>query len=504
VAAALALALAGCTSSPPSPAGTASPPVSPSTATGSGSTTDLARFYDQSIGWSGCGGSFECGTLNVPLDYAATDADSLQLALIRLPATDPDRRIGSLILNPGGPGGSGVGYVRAARAIIDPSVREVYDIVGFDPRGVAGSDPVECVDDQQTDDLLSEDGTPDDPAEVAALANLGQAFATGCATRSAALYPHIGTVDVARDVDVLRGALGDETLNWFGSSYGTFIGATYADLFPTRVGRMVLDGAIDPTLTNASLARGQAGGFELALRRFVADCDAVDSCPLPAGVEPGMARIRQFFADLDAAPITNTGGRPLTQALAMNAVLYLLYFPPTDWAELRAGLRAAFGGDGSVLLNQLDARLSRSKDGHYQDNSIDALVAVNALDHTDRPGPDQIAALGAKWAKALPTWGEFFAWANLPYHYWQAPPTLQPHRVSAPGSPPILVVGTTYDPATPYPWAKSLARQLSQGVLLTRVGDGHTGYGMGSTCTDQAVDTFLVDGTPPPDGTVCR
>lgn len=506
---AVAGVLAGCSGEAPAPGASGSPsaPSSPPATAGSPSAAPsadpLARYRDQTLDWSSCHGSFQCATLTVPVDYEDPAGATLDLALVRSPAGDSAARIGSLVMNPGGPGGSGVDYVLAAPYVLDRAVRDRYDVVGFDPRGVARSRPVECLPDRQIDKLLSTDGTPDNAAERTRLERLGSRFAAGCARNAPALYGHVGTVDVARDVEVLRAALGDEQLHWFGASYGTFIGAVYAELFPERVGRMVLDGAIDPSLSNTELARGQAQGFEVALRRFVEDCDARSSCPLPDGVPAGLARIREFLAGLDARPLRTDLGRPLTQALAMNAVLYYLYFPPGDYQQLRNGLRDAFAGDGTTLLDMLDFRTERTPGGHYSDNSVDALVAVNALDHGDRPGPDQTAALAARWQQESPTWGAFLAWSNLPYHYWKAPATPAPAPVVAAGAAPILVVGTTRDPATPYAWAQSLASQLDSGVLLTREGDGHTGYRMGSGCIDRAVDAYLLDGTVPEDGTVC-
>jgi pimeloyl-ACP methyl ester carboxylesterase len=500
-----ALALVGCSggATAPAPSGPSVQP-SPLASVPAPDSPLLARFYNQKIAWSDCGSPFQCGRLTVPVSYEDPSGPTIGLAVIRLRAGDQAHRIGSLIINPGGPGGSGIDYARAAQSVMDAGLRQRYDIVGFDPRGVGTSDPVHCLTDKLADAELSADTTPDTPAELSTLEQLAQQFAAGCATMSPALYGHIGTVAVARDVDVLRAALGDKKLYWFGASYGTFIGATYADLFPTHVGRMVLDGAIDPTLTNTSLARGQAVGFEVALRRFVEDCATEPDCPLPHGTAAGLARIRSFFAGLENKPLPTKGGRPLTEALAMNAVLSYLYFPPSDWEQLRYGLSVAFTGDGSVLLGLLDDRLNRAHNGHYMDNSFDALNAVNALDHTDRPGPAQLAVLAKQWAALAPTWGAFMAWSNLPFAYWKAPATDAPHRITAPGSPPILVVGTTYDPATPYPWAQSLAAQLSKGVLLTRIGDGHTAYGMGSPCIDSAIDSYLLTGVPPPAHTVCR
>ncbi len=516
IAAALAL-LVGCSAaqdtvpaaSSTSGSGTGSPSAT-SSASGSTSpspTTDpaLARLYDQRLAWTGCGGSFLCAKLTVPVDYAQPGGATISLALIKLPTPNRSQRIGSLVLNPGGPGGSGVEYARAARSVVDASVRARYDIVGFDPRGVGRSAPVECLTDKQLDTFTSIDGTPDTPAEVTALDTMSRTFAQSCRTRSPQVYAHIGTQDAARDVDILRAALGDQTLHWLGASYGTFLGATYADLFPTHVGRMVLDGAIDPTLSNVELTHGQAKGFELALRRFVENCATQSDCPLPRGTQAGLDRIQQLFDDLDAKPLpSGDPKRPLTQALAQNAVLSYLYFPPTDWEQLRFGLQSAFDGDGSVLLAMLDDRQQRTENGRYLDNSTAALYAVNALDRPDRPTAADSAVLAAQWSKEAPIFGAFLAWGNLPFQYWSAPATDKPHPISAPGSPKILVVGTTYDPATPYPWAQSLAKQLSQGVLLTRVGDGHTGYGMGSACTDNAIDRYLLTGATPPVGTVCR
>jgi hypothetical protein len=185
-------------------------------------------------------------------------------------------------------------------------------------------------------------------------------------------------------------------------------------------------------------------------------------------------------------------------------VLFYLYAPPSDWEQLRYGLQSAFDGDGSVLLSMLDARTDRDESGHYANNSLSALYAVNALDRPDRPNAAQTAKLAAQWSKEAPVFGAFLAWGNIAFQSWLAPATGTPHPITAPGSPPILVVGTTYDPATPYPWAQALAKQLSKGVLLTRVGDGHTGYGMGSECTDAAINRYLLDGVTPPVGTVCR
>ena len=246
-------------STPPAPSASSSVSSSPSAAV----APALATYYAQKLTWSGCGGGFECAKITVPLDYADPSGDTIKLAVLRLKASDQAHRLGSLVLNPGGPGASGVEFARAARGVIDASVRARYDIVGFDPRGVGSSSPVICLDDKQTDAFIAADGTPDDAAEVTQSETLSKEFATSCKARSPKIYTHISTEEATRDIDILRAALGDEKLNWLGFSYGTLLGATYADLFPTSVGRMVLDGALDPALSNVELIHGQAKGFEL-------------------------------------------------------------------------------------------------------------------------------------------------------------------------------------------------------------------------------------------------
>ncbi len=499
--------LAACTQAPDQGT-TATPTTTPSGSSSSSPSTGddgLAQFYEQKIAWKSCGGSFRCADLTVPLDYTKPDGDTLAIALIKLPATDDANRIGSLVLNPGGPGGSGVDYARAARAVVDEKVRDVYDVVGFDPRGVGRSDAVKCLTDAQTDAFMAADATPDTPDEVAQLEKDSKKFADACAKNSEKLLVHIGTENAARDIDVLRAALGDKQLNWLGASYGTLLGATYADLFPDKVGRMVLDGALDPALSNNELAHGQAKGFELALQHFVEDCAKQADCPLPRDEQAGVDRIQQFLDDLDASPLaTGDPKRPLTQALGANAILSYLYVPPFDWEQLRFGLTLAFDGDGSVLLSMLDARVQRSEDGTFAYNPYSSFLSISAVDRPDRPTTAESADMAAMWEKESPVFGAFLGWGNIVFGYWPVEATGTPREITAPGTGPILVVGTTYDPATPYPWAQALAKQLEGGVLLTRVGDGHTAYGMGSPCIDEAIDTYLVTGEPPADGTVCR
>jgi pimeloyl-ACP methyl ester carboxylesterase len=495
---------AATTSTAPNP--TASQPTPTPTATHGPIAADprLAPFYSQHLTWSGCGGGFQCATLKVPLDYSQPTGTAIGLAVVRLRSAGGPPRIGSLILNPGGPGGSGVEYARAATQVTSDAVRARYDIVGFDPRGVGASDPIRCLTGPETDQLLAVTGNPRTPAEVSQVVAESAVISKNCHTREPALIDHLGTRNVGQDLDILRAVLGDAKLYYLGKSYGTFIGATFAEEFPTHVGRMVLDGAVDPSLSADQMALGQALGFELALSRFVADCEKFTGCPLSGGVAGGLAQIRGFVSDLATNPLPGDGKRQLVQALGVTGIVSALYDPTNGWPALRTALTSAFTGDGSVLLQLVDFYTQRNSNGTFANNGTDALYAVDCLDRPDKTGPLQTAALATKWAVLAPTFGAYLAWGNLPCYNWPAAPADGPHAIAAPGSPPILVVGTIHDPATPYPWAKSLAGQLSKGALLTWTGDGHTAYRLGSACIDGAVDRYLLSGVTPAVGTVCN
>lgn len=464
----------------------------------------LQPFYSQVLDWRSCGGRNQCTELLVPLDYANPTGETLELAVLRSPSTGP-RPQGSLVLNPGGPGGSGVDFAAAASSVASPELRSAFSIVGFDPRGVGRSDPLECLSDKQTDELMSADPSPDTAAEVSIIEETAASLASGCVRDDAALAAHVDSMAVSQDMDVLRAALDEPTLNYLGFSYGTLLGALYAEAFPSKVGRFVLDGGIDPSLTNTQVAAGQAVGFEVALNRFLADCVRRGDCPLGDSVGDARSNLEQLLADIDTEPLpTDDPARPLTQGLALTGIVFPLYQPKFGWPLLRVNLRRALLGDGAGLLDSADQYARRNADGTYQDNGIDALNAVNCLDGTDRPDTAQTAALASQWSTAAPIFGPLLAYGNLVCNYWPIAPAGNPARVTAAGSPPILVVGTEYDPATPYAWSQALASQLSAGVLVSwRGADGHTAYRNGSGCIDGIIDAFLIDGVVPQDGTEC-
>lgn len=499
--AASVIALGACTGQ----AAVEQPTQSATPSTTTTTDADLAAYYTQSVRWEGCEGDFDCTRIKVPLDYEDPSGASIELDVVRLKARRPQ---GSLLLNPGGPGGSGVEYARAARVMVSEAVRRQYDIVGFDPRGVVGSEPVDCMDDAQIDVLLAADGTPDDEAEIQQVADLSAQIGAGCKARSPEIAAHMDSASVVRDMDIVRAVLGDDKLNWLGKSYGTFLGAMYADLFPERVGRVVLDGVLPSSLDVDEITLGQAKAFDVALTRFVAYCIEQEECPLPRDVEAGVARIQQLLADLDAQPLPGMGDRLLTEALATSALVNSMYVPPTDWDMLSYGLLAAFEGDGSVLMEMVDERLGRGADGRYSDNGNESFYAVGCLDRPALGGVEHAASVAEDWAREAPVFGVPLAWGNLPCWQWPfGPGTAQAAGelpvARATGSDPILVVSTRYDPATPYEWGVQVAGELDNATLLTYEGDGHTAYASGSSCVDAAVDGYLLDGVLPEEGTVC-
>jgi pimeloyl-ACP methyl ester carboxylesterase len=464
----------------------------------------LRQFYEQRLRWEVCGGEFRCAQLRVPIDYAEPDGATIQIAVVRLPADGPGERVGSLVINPGGPGVSGISYARQARSQITAQVRERYDIVGFDPRGVGESSPVDCLNDRETDEFLSIDGSPDDATEKAELIRSSRSFAQACARRAAALLGHVSTPEVARDLDVLRSALGDQRLYYLGKSYGTLIGARYAELFPGRVGRLVLDGAVDPSVSGDEQNLAQVRGFEQALAAFVADCLRRSLCPLGGTRSQALRQVRGLLGQLDRFPLPTKQPRRLTQTLALYGMALPLYLGKDGWPALIVALRMAYAGDGSLLLHISDAYFDRGPDGRYESNQNEVFYAVNCLDQSMSTTPAEIERSLPRFRAASPTFGQHFAWSNLPCEYWPVRSTATARAVMGPAAPPILVVGTTRDPATPYAWAQGLARQLRSGVLLTYDGDGHLAYARGSRCVDGAVDRYLLRGQAPREGTRCR
>lgn len=508
MAAALGLVLAGCSIPNPfdpaersatAPSGSTNPSAIPS------GQEALAKFYTQQLAWADCD-SAKCAELTVPLDYAKPDGETIEISVLKVPARSNRKRIGSLLVNPGGPGGSGVEYARYADFVVGAPVRQAFDVVGFDPRGVGDSEPVECLSPPEMDTYLGSDPTPDDAAEEQQSVATATNFGAECKANAGPLAAHVSTVEVARDMDILRAAVGDPKLNFLGKSYGTFLGATYADLFPGNVGRMVLDGVLAPDLIPEEVLIGQATGFETATKAWAADCVGEGDCPLGSSVEEVMTGLGELFDKLDATPAPVTGDarvKELTEGWAGYGLAQAMYDQGL-WASLTSALKSLVASnDGTALMGLADAYAERNVDGTYSGNMLQVFNAVNCLDSPDSPDVEVHRARAAKAEQAAPLFGRFIGWSGLMCGNWPIPATGKPHKIAAPGAPPIVVVGTTRDPATPYEWATRLADQLDSGVMVTYDGDGHTAYTRSNACIDDAIDGFYTKGTVPQDGLRC-
>jgi pimeloyl-ACP methyl ester carboxylesterase len=428
----------------------------------------------------------------VPLDYADPDGTAITLALAKRPAAGGGRKLGSLIINPGGPGGSGVGYV----GYFNAAGLERYDIVGWDPRGVGRSTPVTCFGRADLERYLSMDSSPDDAGEWQARIDEQMKFGQSCLRRSGRLLEHISTMETVRDLDLLRGLVGDSKINYFGSSYGTKIGALYAELFPQRVGRMVLDGAIN---INSKAKIDQIDGFERALNHFAAWC-AEENCRLGAQRDEVLSKIKEFLDRLDQEPLAVADGRTLSQQQGVEAVFYAMYGGTNSWPGLRDALTAAiFDGDGGRLLQVADAADRRDRDGTYG-QLMYAFPAIRCLDSQE----DSVRAAEKRLAedsKEAPILGQLNG-PDLVCPLWPVKSAPQLPEIDADGAPPIVVIGTTGDPATPYEYAKSMADELTSAVLVRFDGEGHLAYGQ-NDCVKALVDAYLVRNQLPRDGTRC-
>jgi pimeloyl-ACP methyl ester carboxylesterase len=494
---ALPVLAAGCSSDDSGDAVTDSAPTD-SSASISADTSISARPADGKLDWGSCEDlrRLECATFEVPLDYDDPEGETIELALMRLPAANPSRRIGSLFVNPGGPGASGLEFLPQWALTVDAEIRDRFDLVSFDPRGVGASHPLECLSDDDKDEYAAFDAVPE-PDEIEGIIDLSQGFAEACAAKYGDELAHFGTVDAARDLDRLREAVGDEKLTYLGFSYGTRLGSVYAELFPENIRAMVLDGAMEPDPDATDFDANQADGFQQAFAAYVADCDADPTCeagPDAAGL------IDRLFARVETDPIpAETDSRVLTEGWMTSGVLTAMYAKQL-WPALSTALRQAEQGDASLMLEIADLLAGRKPDGSWN-NLWEANAAVNCLDDSSRPSPEQVEAQARALSDVSPVFGPVVAWTRLQCAFWQVPANPIPVAVAT-GAPPIVVIGTTRDPATPFVWSERMASSLATGVLLARDGDGHTAYGE-SPCIDQEVNAYLLNVEVPADRTFC-
>jgi pimeloyl-ACP methyl ester carboxylesterase len=461
----------------------------------------LARFYSQRLAWTGCGDGNVCATLTVPLDYRRPAGATLGLHLLKVPASGS--RIGSLVVNPGGPGAPGTSYAAGRSTYFGDALLSHFDVVGFDPRGTGHSSPVDCLDDRAFNAYLSSDPEPRTPAQIAQYRKGQQSLARGCARLSGALAGHVSTVESARDMDILRAALGDPRMNYFGASYGTELGATYAQLFPRRVGRFVLDGAVDPALGVRASSLQQAAGFQRALDAYAANCvQSSVGCFLGKTVGDVQRTISTVLDQISRKPLPTSDGRELTAGDAFYGIAATLY-DRGYWILLSSALRSALGGDGTLLMKLADAYAHRNADGSFQDNFLEAFYDISCVDDPYAIPYPKVPAQFPAFERASPVFGRVFAWGLTSCDGFAPRSDEKVPTIHARGAQPIVVIGTTRDPATPYRWAVALAHQLDSGVLVSRDGDGHTGYHRGNACVDSAVNGYLVSGVVPKDGLSC-
>ncbi len=490
--------LAGC-SLVPAPQVTSTPVTS-------GAPTGTGAFYGQRLVWQDCGNGMQCSTATAPLDWSKPSGTRIKLALTRHRASG--QRIGTLFMNPGGPGVAAVSFLKeSATSIFDRALLDAYDIVAWDPRGVGESEPaVDCYGTAKLDDFLF--GDPDLPEGSAALRrdviSSSVAFGKACQQETGPLLAHVDTISVARDLDMLRGAVGERKLDYFGFSYGTSIGAQYADLFPTRVGRMALDGAVDPSNTSFEENLANTKAFGAALKSYLADCVRSSSCPF-AGltVDQAVDRIARLLVRLRESPVRAPDGRSVNSAYLRTAIDAALY-DEGSWKVLTQAFAQILQGETQLTLALADSYVDRGKSG-YTDNLFEAIFAVNCLDKPVETDPAVLERQGAELDAADPLRAADNTedLGDPVCGNWPVPPVQQPHRVKATGSPAILVLGTTGDPATPLEWAQSLADQLPKGVLLTYRGEGHTAYRNGARCINDPVDAYFVKGTVPSADITC-
>ncbi|CAN5548512.1 alpha/beta hydrolase [soil metagenome] len=491
----------------PSESGSSSRGSSP---TGGAVASELRPFYGQKLTWSKPSGGIDTTKVTVPLDWSDPTGTTIQIAIARHSAGRAS--LGSLLINPGGPGGSGYDFVQQyVSYVVTPAVLASYDIIGFDPRGVNHSTPkITCYTDPKQEDRLLY-GTYVSPygtqGWIDELTTAEKNWAAACLKNTGPLLGHIDAASNARDMDVIRAVLGDKKMHYLGYSYGTYLGTMYAELFPTKVGSMVLDGPIDPLVGDLDSLATQMAGFDSALTAYMASCLKKPGCPFTGSVDTGLQQVRAVLDGIDARHLVATDGRTLDSATVGTGVSYTLY-SQSSWPDLTKMFADLAKNDADSTFTNADAYNGRNSDGTYSDNESDVYAAVTCAEGD--LGTDGVSALQglAKIDAAAPTLGKYFAeddYAALDTacSNWPEPVAKLPTSFAAKGAPPIMVVATTNDPATPYAGGVSLSKQLSSGVLVTHKGEGHTVYAQGDTCIDDTVDAYLISGKVPASDPMC-
>jgi pimeloyl-ACP methyl ester carboxylesterase len=454
----------------------------------------LSGYYAQEINWQSCNQDFKCATLAVPIDYKNLSTGTFEIALLKYEART-SKKLGSLIVNPGGPGGSGVDYAYAAEYIFSSAILDRYDIVGFDPRGVSRSAPIRCLNDKDLDANNNSDSKPDNEREFQKLLSDTKKYVEICKDKNNHLTSY-STANVARDMDILREALGDKQLNYMGKSYGTYLGTLYAQFFPEKAGRVVLDGAVDPTISNFQQTLTQAIGFDQAFSSFAKDCTTKKNCSLPKGKDAAIAEMEKLFARAAKKPLpTKSSERRLSETMMVLGTASAMYDSVTGWPKLRKAIAQAQKGYGNEFLKLADEYTGRQPDGSYPNNEFDSGGVIDCLDVDEPRTVAQIKRDAKTFAEQAPLFGPYLAYGGLTCKFFghSQEVTIAPTKTTNT----IVVIGTTGDPATPYEWAQGLHKLLTNSALVSLTGEGHTGQGQGNACVDDQIDDFYLMGKVP-------
>ena len=459
-----------------------------------------ASIKDEKLKWTACGSGGQCARLIVPLDDTISGGPTIKLALARVKARDPEKRIGALVVNPGGPGAPGAQFALDFAASLPEVIQDRFDIVGFDPRGTGKSAGVDCTDD--FDSIYALDWAPDTEFARTQLEEGFRNLANACSKSDGDKLPFLSTRRAARDLDLIRAALGEKRLTYLGYSYGSYLGAQYANQYPDRVRALVLDGAVDPSLDSQSLQVQQSEAFENSLNLFLQDCSESTDCAFHKNGESASAYDKRRTR-VGEIPLTVNDGekRKLNGTLFDIGVSQILYEGEDGWATLASALAAADEGDGAELLFYSDLYTGRLGKGSY-DNLTESFFGVGCIDGPDVGGIEGIRRIESAAAAAAPRLGRSIVNNSLVCAFW---PVAAEPLVALPAqtNKPILVIGTRNDPATPLAWAEGLTKELGNAVLVTTEGARHTAYASGKGCVDNLVNRYLISTKAPKIGTRC-
>lgn len=453
----------------------------------------LEKFNSQSLDWQNCYDGFECATFKVPVDYEKISKATFTLRVLRHSASNKRSRIGAILVNPGGPGGSATDYAYNAESIVSSEISSKFDIIGFDPRGINGSEPIRCLTNSEEDAFLSADASGGNASKVRELIAISEDFAAKCNKSAGAKLGHYSTFEAAKDMEVLRNLLHEKKLNYLGKSYGTYLGTLYAALYPKSVGRMVLDGAVAPNISPKEQGLAQAIGFDKALDNY-----------LKSQKKFKITDITKLLDKAATDPMKSKNGRLATQSLVITAIAQSLYDSKSGWKDLTNSLEIAIENENpKAILELADRYNNRDSSGNYYSNQNDISIMISCLDWQENRTVDQMVSDQAVFKSKSPIFGPYLSFASLSCKYWEAKPKLPTVDLNRISTSPILIIGVTQDPATPYKWAQTLAKSFRNAELLTLKGEGHTGHNRGNKCIDSAVDIYFLTGNIPSKGLFC-